>query len=182
MKTSYLDYSMSVLVGRALPDVRDGLKPVHRRVLYTMYQTGLMHNKPYRKAANVVGNCMARFHPHGDASIYDTLVRMAQDFSMRYPLVDGQGNFGSVDGDNAAAMRYCVTSDTLIVTENGLEPIGKISKTENTNIRILSKDKKVNKASKWFDSGEHPIFEVTTNKGYSIKGTANHPLLTLTKD
>ena len=106
MKTSYLDYSMSVLVGRALPDVRDGLKPVHRRVLYTMYQTGLMHNKPYRKAANVVGNCMARFHPHGDASIYDTLVRMAQDFSMRYPLVDGQGNFGSVDGDNAAAMRY----------------------------------------------------------------------------
>ena len=106
MKTSYLDYSMSVLVGRALPDVRDGLKPVHRRVLYTMYQTGLMHNKPYRKAANVVGNCMARFHPHGDASIYDTLVRMAQHFSMRYPLVDGQGNFGSVDGDNAAAMRY----------------------------------------------------------------------------
>ncbi|MEK6967985.1 MAG: DNA gyrase subunit A [Nanoarchaeota archaeon] len=106
MRTSYLDYSMSVLVGRALPDVRDGLKPVHRRVLYTMYQTGLLHNKPYRKSANVVGNCMARYHPHGDASIYDTLVRMAQDFSMRYPLVDGQGNFGSVDGDNAAAMRY----------------------------------------------------------------------------
>src|SRR3989344_5980465 len=106
MKTSYLDYSMSVLVGRALPDARDGLKPVHRRVLFTMYQTGLLHNKPYRKSANVVGNCMARYHPHGDASIYDTLVRMAQDFSMRYPLVDGQGNFGSVDGDNAAAMRY----------------------------------------------------------------------------
>ncbi len=106
MRSAYLDYSMSVLVGRALPDVRDGLKPVHRRVLYTMYQTGLLHTKPYRKSANVVGNCMARFHPHGDASIYDTLVRMAQDFSMRYPLVDGQGNFGSVDGDNAAAMRY----------------------------------------------------------------------------
>ncbi|TAL51921.1 MAG: DNA gyrase subunit A, partial [Nanoarchaeota archaeon] len=105
-KSSYLDYSMSVLVGRALPDVRDGLKPVHRRVLYTMYQTGLMSNKPYRKSANVVGNCMARFHPHGDASIYDTLVRMAQSFSMRYPLIDGQGNFGSIDGDNAAAMRY----------------------------------------------------------------------------
>ena len=106
MKTSYLDYAMSVLVGRALPDIRDGLKPVHRRVLYTMYTTGLLHNKPYKKSANVVGNCMARYHPHGDRAIYDTLVRMAQPFSLRYPLVDGQGNFGSVDGDNAAAMRY----------------------------------------------------------------------------
>ncbi len=106
MKISYLDYSMSVLVGRALPDVRDGLKPVHRRVLYTMHQSGLTHSKPYRKSANVVGNCMAKYHPHGDSAIYDTLVRMAQNFSMRYPLVDGQGNFGSVDGDNAAAMRY----------------------------------------------------------------------------
>ncbi|MBW2975925.1 DNA gyrase subunit A [Candidatus Woesearchaeota archaeon] len=106
MKQSYLDYSMSVIVGRALPDVRDGLKPVHRRVLYTMWESGLLHNKPFRKSANVVGNCMAKFHPHGDAAIYDTLVRLAQDFSMRYLLVDGQGNFGSIDGDNAAAMRY----------------------------------------------------------------------------
>jgi DNA gyrase subunit A len=106
MKTSYLDYAMSVLVGRALPDIRDGLKPVHRRVLYTMYTTGLLHNKSYKKSANVVGNCMARYHPHGDMAIYDTLVRMAQPFSLRYPLVDGQGNFGSIDGDNAAAMRY----------------------------------------------------------------------------
>tara|TARA_Y100000310_G_scaffold342247_1_gene444641 strand:+ start:47923 stop:50391 length:2469 start_codon:yes stop_codon:yes gene_type:complete len=106
MKQSYLDYSMSVIVGRALPDVRDGLKPVHRRVLYTMLEAGLLHNKPFRKSANVVGNCMAKYHPHGDASIYDTLVRLAQNFSMRYLLVDGQGNFGSVDGDNPAAMRY----------------------------------------------------------------------------
>ena len=106
MKQSYLDYSMSVIVGRALPDVRDGLKPVHRRVLYTMWEIGLLHNKPFKKSANVIGNCMAKFHPHGDAAIYDTLVRLAQDFSMRYPLIDGQGNFGSVDGDPPAAMRY----------------------------------------------------------------------------
>lgn len=106
MRQSYLDYAMSVIVGRALPDVRDGLKPVHRRVLYTMFETGLLHNKPYKKSANVVGNCMARYHPHGDSAIYDTLVRMAQPFSLRYPLVNGQGNFGSVDGDSAAAMRY----------------------------------------------------------------------------
>ena len=106
MKQSYLDYSMSVLVGRALPDVRDGLKPVHRRVLFTMLESGLLHNKPFKKSANVVGNCMAKYHPHGDVAIYDTLVRLAQDFSMRYPLVTGQGNFGSVDGDNPAAMRY----------------------------------------------------------------------------
>ena len=117
MKQSYLDYSMSVIVGRALPDVRDGLKPVHRRVLYTMLESGLLHNKPYRKSANVVGNCMAKYHPHGDASIYDTLVRLAQDFSMRYLLVDGQGNFGSIDGDNAAAMRYTETRLSKLAEE-----------------------------------------------------------------
>ncbi len=106
MKQSYIDYAMSVIVGRALPDVRDGLKPVHRRVLYTMWTSGLLHNKPFRKSANVVGNCMAKFHPHGDSAIYDTLVRMAQNFSLRYTLVQGQGNFGSQDGDAAASMRY----------------------------------------------------------------------------
>jgi len=106
MKSSYIDYSMSVIVGRALPDVRDGLKPVHRRVLYTMYDMGLKHNKPFKKSARIVGDVMGKYHPHGDAAIYDTLVRMAQDFSLRYPLVDGQGNFGSVDGDPPAAMRY----------------------------------------------------------------------------
>jgi DNA gyrase subunit A len=106
MKSSYIDYSMSVIVGRALPDVRDGLKPVHRRVLYTMYDMGVRYNKPYRKSARIVGEVMGKYHPHGDAAIYDTLVRMAQDFSLRMPLVDGQGNFGSIDGDPPAAMRY----------------------------------------------------------------------------
>lgn len=106
METSYLDYAMSVIVSRALPDVRDGLKPVHRRVLYGMYETGLRHNAKYRKSAKVVGEVMGNYHPHGDSAIYDTLARMAQDFSMRYPMVDGQGNFGSMDGDSPAAMRY----------------------------------------------------------------------------
>jgi DNA gyrase subunit A len=106
MKTSYLDYAMSVIVGRALPDVRDGLKPVHRRVLYAMNDLGLTRSKPYKKSARVVGDVIGKYHPHGDAAVYDTIVRMAQDFSMRYPLVDGQGNFGSVDGDPPAAMRY----------------------------------------------------------------------------
>ncbi len=106
MRRSYLDYAMSVIIGRALPDVRDGLKPVHRRVLWAMHELGNTFNKPYKKSARVVGDCMGKYHPHGDQSIYDTLVRLAQDFSMRYPLVDGQGNFGSIDGDNAAAQRY----------------------------------------------------------------------------
>jgi DNA gyrase subunit A len=106
MRKSYLDYAMSVIVGRALPDIRDGLKPVHRRVLYTMQLLGLAWNRGYKKSARVVGDCMGKFHPHGDSAIYDTLVRMVQEFSLRYPLVDGQGNFGSIDGDPAAAMRY----------------------------------------------------------------------------
>ena len=124
MKQSYLDYSMSVIVGRALPDVRDGLKPVHRRVLYTMWEIGLTHDKPFKKSANVVGNCMARFHPHSDAAIYDTMVRLAQDFSMRYPLIDGQGNFGSIDNDPAAAMRYTECRLTRLAEEM-LEDIDK---------------------------------------------------------
>ena len=106
MRRSYLDYSMSVIIGRALPDARDGLKPVHRRVLYTMSEMGLEYNKKYTKCAKVVGQAMGVYHPHGDSAIYDTLVRMAQPFTLRYPLVDGQGNFGSVDGDPPAAMRY----------------------------------------------------------------------------
>ena len=106
MRRSYVDYAMSVIVGRALPDVRDGLKPVHRRVLYAMHEMGLTFNRPYKKCAGVVGEVLKNYHPHGDAPVYDTLVRLAQDFSMRYPLVDGQGNFGSVDGDPPAAMRY----------------------------------------------------------------------------
>jgi DNA gyrase subunit A len=106
MKGSYLDYAMSVIVARALPDVCDGLKPVHRRILYAMHDMGLRHDRPYKKSARIVGEVLGKYHPHGDAAVYDAMVRMAQDFSMRYPLVDGQGNFGSVDGDSAAAMRY----------------------------------------------------------------------------
>ena len=106
LKQSYLDYAMSVIVGRALPDVRDGLKPVHRRVLYAMHELKNDWNKPYKKSARVVGDVIGKYHPHGDTAVYDTIVRMAQPFSLRYMLVDGQGNFGSVDGDPAAAMRY----------------------------------------------------------------------------
>src|SRR5271169_3035565 len=117
MRSAYLQYSMSVIVGRALPDVRDGLKPVHRRVLYGMWEASNLHNKPYKKSARIVGEVMGKYHPHGDAAIYDTIVRMAQDFSMRYPLVDGQGNFGSVDGDSPAAMRYTEIRMTRIASE-----------------------------------------------------------------
>jgi DNA gyrase subunit A len=117
MKTSYLDYAMSVIVGRALPDVRDGLKPVHRRILYGMHEMGLLHNRPYRKSAKVTGEIMGNYHPHGDAAIYDTLVRMAQDFNMRYLLIDGQGNFGSIDGDPPAAMRYTESRLTQLAEE-----------------------------------------------------------------
>ncbi len=106
MKDSYINYSMSVIVGRALPDIRDGLKPAHRRILYAMMDLGLEHNKPHKKSARIVGECLGKYHPHGDVAVYDTLVRMAQDFSLRYPLIDGQGNFGSIDGDSPAAMRY----------------------------------------------------------------------------
>jgi DNA gyrase subunit A len=106
MRDSYLDYSMSVIVSRALPDVRDGLKPVHRRILFGMQELSLSYNRPTKKCARIVGEVMGKYNPHGDAAVYDSLVRMAQKFSMRYPLVDGQGNFGSIDGDNAAAMRY----------------------------------------------------------------------------
>ena len=106
MKTSYIDYSMSVIVARALPDVRDGFKPVHRRILYGMMRLGITHDKSTKKSARIVGEVLGKYHPHGDSSVYGALVRLAQDWNMRYPLVDGQGNFGSMDGDSAAAMRY----------------------------------------------------------------------------
>src|SRR3989454_10568064 len=117
MRSSYMDYAMSVIVGRALPDVRDGLKPVHRRVLYAMHEAGLQPTRAYRKCARVVGDVMGNYHPHGDSAIYDALVRLAQDFAMRYPLVDGQGNFGSVDDDPPAAMRYTEARLAKLATE-----------------------------------------------------------------
>src|SRR5262252_2680678 len=117
VRRSYLDYAMSVIIGRALPDVRDGLKPVHRRCLYGMWEQGNVHNKPYRKSARIVGDVLGKYHPHGESAVYDSVVRMAQEFSLRYPLVDGQGNFGSVDGDNAAAMRYTEVRLTRLAAE-----------------------------------------------------------------
>ena len=182
MKDSYISYAMSVIVGRALPDARDGLKPVQRRILYTMMELGLDSGKPYKKSARIVGDCLGRYHPHGDTAVYDALVRMAQDFSVRYPLVDGQGNFGSVDGDSAAAMRYCVTGETLVATERGLVPIQDLSEggAEGISIRVLSRDRAIQPASKWFDSGEHPTLRITTRRGFSIRGSRNHPILTWT--
>src|SRR5690348_7308625 len=117
MRRSYLDYAMSVIIGRALPDVRDGFKPVHRRVLWAMHELGNTYNKAYKKSARVVGDTIGKYHPHGDTAVYDTVVRLAQDFSMRYPLVDGQGNFGSIDGDNPAAMRYTEVRMAKITNE-----------------------------------------------------------------
>jgi DNA gyrase subunit A len=114
---SYLDYAMSVIIGRALPDVRDGLKPVHRRALFAMRELNNFHNRPYLKSARIVGDMIGKYHPHGDTAAYDTIVRMAQNFSMRYPLVDGQGNFGSIDGDSPAAMRYTEARMTKIDQE-----------------------------------------------------------------
>ena len=117
MKTAYIDYSMSVIVSRALPDVRDGLKPVHRRVLYGMYDLGILSNRSYKKSARIVGEVLGKYHPHGDSSVYFTMVRMAQTWSLRYPLIDGQGNFGSIDGDSPAAMRYTEARMSKIAEE-----------------------------------------------------------------
>ena len=117
IKASYLDYSMSVIIGRALPDARDGLKPVHRRILYAMNDLAVSSRSPYKKSARIVGDVIGKYHPHGDTAVYDALVRMAQPFSMRIPMVDGQGNFGSIDGDNAAAMRYTEARMTPLAEE-----------------------------------------------------------------
>lgn len=170
MKKSYLDYSMSVIIGRALPDVRDGLKPVHRRVLYTMWDTGLLHNKPHKKSANVVGNCMAKFHPHGDAAIYDTLVRLAQNFSMRYMLVDGHGNFG------------CFTADTKIKLTDGRDlSFIELAKEHNEGKRnfTFTIDKKgaikiAEIKNPRLTKKNAEIMKVTLDNGEEIKCTSNH--------
>lgn len=184
MKESFLDYAMSVITERALPDVRDGLKPVHRRILYAMHEMGLTHAAKFRKSATVVGAVLGNYHPHGDISVYDAMVKMAQEFSLRYPLILGQGNFGSIDGDSAAAMRYCVTGDTLVPSDKGLVPIESLSKKNNEHIsaRILSMQGHVNRVSKWFDSGEHETISVKTNRGFALRGSYNHPVLTWSED
>ncbi|MCI5149521.1 MAG: DNA gyrase subunit A, partial [Candidatus Electrothrix sp. MAN1_4] len=138
LRKSYLDYAMSVIVGRALPDVRDGLKPVHRRTLYAMRELGNTHNRPYVKSARIVGDVIGKYHPHGDSAVYDTLVRMAQDFSLRYPLVDGQGNFGSMDGDPPAAMRYTEARmtrlDQELVTDIDKETVDFVPTYDNSQL------------------------------------------------
>ncbi len=185
MEQSYIDYAMSVIVGRALPDVRDGLKPVQRRILYAMGQMGLRSSRPHRKAARVVGEVLGRLHPHGEGAVYDALVRMAQDFSLRYPLIDGQGNFGSTDGDPPAAMRYCVTGETRIATPNGtiridsIVPDAKPGSDNPIEFEVFDRQNRPVRASMLFHSGEHPTLRLRTREGYEITGTGNHPVLCL---
>jgi DNA gyrase subunit A len=185
MRSSYLDYAMSVIVGRALPDVRDGLKPVHRRVLYAMHDLALQPNRPYRKSAFIVGEVMGKYHPHGDSAIYDTLARMAQPFSLRYMLVDGQGNFGSIDDDPPAAMRYCVAGDTRVATPNGTVRIDSIvdgaeaNSDNDVDLEVLDRLSRPVPASKLFHSGDHPTLRLRTAQGHEVTGTHNHPLLCL---
>ena len=184
MRSSFLGYAMHVIVSRALPDVRDGLKPVHRRVLYSMWSNGNRPGRPYVKSANIVGYVMGNHHPHGDASIYDTLVRMAQPFSLRYPLVDGQGNFGSIDDDPPAAMRYCIASDTRIALKAGTTRIGDIAAAESNSdndvdLEVLDRLGRPVHASKLFHSGEHPTLRIRSREGYEVTGTHNHPVLCL---
>lgn len=182
---AYLEYAMSVVKGRAIPFVEDGLKPVHRRILYAMFKEGMTYNSVHKKSARVVGNVLGLYHPHGDQSVYEALVRQAQNFSVRYTLIDGQGNFGSRDGDSAASMRYCFSGDTRIMTEKGLvkfEDIPSIYGLDGDNINI---DMKVNslseqqRAVKWLFSGIQNVVKVTTEKGYNTVCTPNEPLYIL---
>ncbi|MGH3080291.1 MAG: DNA gyrase subunit A, partial [Gaiellaceae bacterium] len=185
MRSSFLDYAMSVIVSRALPDVRDGLKPVHRRVLYGMHEAGLQPNRPYRKAARVVGDVMGNFHPHGDTAIYDALVRMAQPFSLRYPLVDGQGNFGSIDDDPPAAMRYCLAPGVRVQTPNGTvkieDLVGRMppNSEREAAFEVLDRLGRPVSVSKVFHSGDHPTLRLKTREGFEVAGTHNHPVLCL---
>jgi DNA gyrase subunit A len=186
MQQSYLDYAMSVIVGRALPDVRDGLKPVHRRVIYAMYDGGYRPDRGYNKCARVVGDVMGNYHPHGDTAIYDTLVRLAQTWSLRYPLVDGQGNFGSPGNDPAAAMRYCVAGGTRIRTVDqgtvrieDLVPGARPGSDTDVDVKVLDHNGDPARATKFFHSGANPTLKITTRSGYQLVGTRNHPVLCL---
>jgi DNA gyrase subunit A len=186
MQRSYIDYAMSVIVGRALPEVRDGLKPVHRRVLYAMFDSGFRPDRGHAKSARSVAETMGNYHPHGDSSIYDTLVRMAQPWSLRYPLVDGQGNFGSPGNDPPAAMRYCVTADAQVRLPFGqtirigdVVPGARPNSDNDIELKVLDRHGNPVLANKLFHSGEHQTFTVRTAEGYEVTGTANHPLLCL---
>jgi DNA gyrase subunit A len=184
VRYSFLEYAMSVIVSRALPDVRDGLKPVHRRILYAALEAGLRPDQRYRKSAALVGDVMKKYHPHGDQAIYDAMVRLAQDFSTRYLLISGQGNFGSVDGDAPAAMRYCVTGDTLIRTADGTVRIDEIADLEadseqDIELKVQGRRGEPVLADKIFHSGSHPTLRIRTAEGYELSGTRNHPVLCL---
>ncbi|WP_347404310.1 intein-containing DNA gyrase subunit A [Micromonospora sp. WMMD1120] len=185
MQRSYLDYAMSVIVGRALPDVRDGLKPVHRKILYAMFDSGYRPDRGYVKCSRVVGDVMGQFHPHGDSAIYDALVRMAQPWSLRYPLVDGNGNFGSPGNDPAAAMRYCITGNVRIRTAEGSVRIADVvadaapSSEIDIDLKVRDRNGDLVRASKFFHSGEHPTLRLRTREGYELTGTHNHPVLCL---
>lgn len=185
VERSFLEYAMSVITSRALPDARDGLKPVHRRIIYGMHDRGLRPDRQRAKSAQVVGHVMGNFHPHGDQSIYDALARMAQDFSLRHPLVDGKGNFGSPDpNDRPGAMRYCVTGDTRIATENGTPLIREIAEvlpnsTVEIDLKVADREGAPVRATALFHSGDHPTLRVRTREGYEITGTLNHPVLCL---
>ncbi len=186
MQRSYIDYAMSVIVGRALPEVRDGLKPVHRRVLYAMYDSGFRPDRSHAKSARSVAETMGNYHPHGDASIYDTLVRMAQPWSLRYPLVDGQGNFGSPGNDPPAAMRYCLTADALVrlpfgqsVRIGDVVPGAQPNSDNEIELKVLDRHGNPVVADRLFHSGEHQTYTVRTTEGYEVTGTTNHPLLCL---
>ncbi|MGD9622127.1 MAG: intein-containing DNA gyrase subunit A [Mycolicibacterium sp.] len=186
MQRSYIDYAMSVIVGRALPEVRDGLKPVHRRVLYAMFDSGFRPDRGHAKSARSVAETMGNYHPHGDSSIYDTLVRMAQPWSLRYPLVDGQGNFGSPGNDPPAAMRYCLTADARVrlpfgqsVRIGDVVPDARSNSDNDIELKVLDRHGDPALADKLFHSGEHQTCTVTTAEGYEVTGTTNHPLLCL---
>ncbi|WP_370461628.1 intein-containing DNA gyrase subunit A [Micromonospora sp. Llam0] len=185
MQRSYLDYAMSVIVGRALPDVRDGLKPVHRKILYAMFDSGYRPDRGYVKCSRVVGDVMGQFHPHGDSAIYDALVRMAQPWSLRYPLVDGNGNFGSPGNDPAAAMRYCMSGNVRIRTSDGSVRIEQVvpdaasSSETDVDLKVRDRNGDLVRASKFFHSGEHPTLRLRTREGYELTGTHNHPVLCL---
>jgi DNA gyrase subunit A len=185
LRSSFLDYAMSVIVSRALPDVRDGLKPVHRRVLYGMHEAGMQPNRPFKKSARIVGDVMGSYHPHGDTAIYDTLVRLAQPFSMRYPLVQGQGNFGNIDDYPAAAMRYCLAPGARVQTPHGTVKIEDLvgrtppNSERDAAFEVLDRLGRPVSVSKVFHSGDHPTLRLRTREGFEVTGTHNHPVLCL---
>jgi DNA gyrase subunit A len=184
IESSYLDYSYSVIYSRALPDARDGLKPVHRRILYSMADSGLRPDRPYVKSARVVGDVMGKYHPHGDSAIYDAMVRLAQPFAMRVPLIDGHGNWGSPD-DSAAASRYCLVGETRVRLADGsthrIDDLVDLPDDAegNADYDVLDAEGKAVHVSKAFNSGSHPVRRIRTRRGYELAGTENHPVLCL---